>query len=150
MRHRVKKIKFRFGKDHNKMLMRKLVWNFLKHGKITTTLPRARALKSFLERIISKAKEKTEANKNVLLRQIAKPEVVEYLFEKIGPFFKTRIGGYVRIVKLLPRQSDGARMARVEWVEKPIVKKRKKKIVEKTKAKGKLEVEDKKKNAKAN
>ncbi len=120
MRHRVKKIKFRFGKDHNKMLMRKLVVNFLQHNKLTTTLPKAKALKSYLEKVISKAREKTEANKNALLKYVGNPRWVDYLFEKVGPAFKERIGGYVRVVKLLPRESDGAKMARVEWVDKEL------------------------------
>ncbi len=142
------------------MLMRKLVWNFLEHGKITTTLPKARALKSYLDRLVYKAREKNEANKNVLLSHIVKKEWVEFMFEKVGPFFKDRIGGYVRIVKLLPRESDGAAMARVEWVENPVAtkkeekkgksKKKEEKKEEKIEAKekSKVEVESKNKNAK--
>ncbi len=123
MRHRVKKIKIKLGKDHNKMLMRKMTINFLKHNKITTTLPRAKLFKSYLERLVYKSRERTESNKNVLLKHLGDMKWVNLMFDKVGPFFKDRVGGYVRIVRLLPRASDGAKMARVEWVEVPGEKK---------------------------
>ena len=67
MRHRVKKIKFSKGKDANEMLLKKLLSNFLIQGKITTTQKKAKAVKSGIDRIVSKSKNKTQSNKNYLL-----------------------------------------------------------------------------------
>lgn len=146
MRHRVKKIKFKFGKDHNKMMMRKLVINFLRENKITTTLPKAKALKMLLDKLIYRSREKTEANKNLLLKYLGDKKWVKYLFEKVGPAVSNRVGGYVRIVRLLPRESDGAKMARIEWVEDKLKIQNEKVKIDKDK---KEKSEDKKIKAKA-
>lgn len=120
MRHKVKHIKFKFGQDSNQMLIRKLLVSFLKRSKIEITLAKAKILKSVVEKIVEKAKTKTEANKNYLLKKLAQDEVIDMLFNQIGPALKDKVGGYVRIIKIGQRDSDGASMARLEWVY-PIV-----------------------------
>ena len=132
MKHSVKKIKVRGGKDANKMLVRKLAMNFLTSSKIVTTDKKARILKTFIERIITKAKDRTEANKNVLLQYFPKKAIVEELFTQASAVFAGRTGGYVRIIKLNQRANDGAMMTQVEWVE-PITFNFDKKTAEKTK-----------------
>lgn len=132
MKHSVKKIKVRGGKDANKMLVRKLAMNFLTSSKIVTTDKKARILKTFIERIITKAKDRTEANKNVLLQYFPKKAIVEELFTQASAVFADRTGGYVRIIKLNQRANDGAMMTQVEWVE-PITFNFDKKTAEKTK-----------------
>lgn len=117
MKHSVKKIKVRGGKDANKMLVRKLAMNLLTSSKIVTTDKKARILKSFIERIINKAKTNTEANKNVLLQYFPKKNIVEELFTQTSAVFAKRTGGYVRIIRLNQRANDGAMMTQVEWVE---------------------------------
>ena len=116
MRHRVKKIKFRSGKDANKMLLRKLIRNFISKGRLETTLKKAKVLKSTIERFVEKTKKETEANKNFLLRNLNNKKLVLSVFNDIGKPLKDKVGGYVRVVRLGARYSDGAEMARLEWV----------------------------------
>ena len=117
MRHRVKKIKIAWGKDSNKMIIRKMAWNFIKYGKIKTTKARAKVLKSFLDRIVYKAIKDKPGGENILLKQLGSVEAVKLLKEKVAGKFKERIGGYVRLVRLPRRSSDSSEMARLEWVE---------------------------------
>lgn len=115
MRHKVKKIKFKKGKDATKMMTVKLVRNFLKKGEIITTLKRAKIAKSYIEKLVEKVKIKTEANKNFLLRFIGNKRLINDLFDRIGLALKDVKGGYVRIVKIGKRESDGSESARLEW-----------------------------------
>ena len=125
MRHNVKKIKFNEGRDANRMLMRKLVVNFLNHGYLQTTLAKAKAMKPRVEKLITKMKVKNEANKNILLRYLGDSKVVADGFDRVGPALAKINGGYVRIVKLGSRNDDGAPLAKVEWAY-PVVKEEKK------------------------
>lgn len=120
MRHRIKKIKFRAGKDANKMLVKKLVLNFLERGKIITSLKKTKVLKSVIERLVEKAKEQSEANKNYLLHYVTDKKITKFLFETVGPTLKKTVGGYVRVVRLGARGSDSSEIARLEWAY-PIV-----------------------------
>lgn len=116
MRHRVKKIKVKSGKDANTMLVRKLVSNFLLRGKMETSLKKAKVIRPFLERLVTKAKKDTESNKNYLLKHLGQKKLISILVKEIAPRFSTRTGGYVRIVKLTRRESDGSQVANLEWV----------------------------------
>lgn len=120
MYHRVKKIKFRQGKDANKMLVKKLSINFLAKGRITTTLKKVKVLKGIIEKLVEKAKEQSEANKNYLKQYVTDKQTMKFLFETVGPALKKTIGGYVKVVRLGRRDSDGAEVARLEWAY-PIV-----------------------------
>ena len=115
MKHRIKKIKFKDGKDANKMLVKKLLTNFIRYGKLTTTEKKAKVLKSSIEKLVEKAKESSQANTNYMLRYIVTKELVDFMYKEVGPVCKDKIGGYVRIEKLLPRASDNASMAQVVW-----------------------------------
>lgn len=121
MRHGVKKIKFSNGVDANRALVRKLAVNFFVRGKLSTTLPKAKAIKPVLERLIEKMKVKTEANVNYLKQKLDNKEIIEMAYRDISPVIAKINGGYVRIVKLGQRESDGAETARIEWVY-PIIK----------------------------
>lgn len=116
MWHGVKKIKFSLGKDANDMLVRKLLNNFLRKGTLTTTLKKAKVLKSQIEKIVEKSKSETEANRNFLMKKLNDPKTISFLFKEVEPVIKNKIGGYVRIVKLGARDSDSAEIARCEWV----------------------------------
>jgi len=131
MRHRSKKIKFNYGKDAKDMLVRQLASNFLTRGIMVTTFKKAKVTRSEVERLVSKAKIKSEANKNVLLRRIVRKEIVSLLFDTIAPVFKSIVGGYTRIIKLQQRKTDGAQIVRLEWTL-PVVLVPEKKTVEKT------------------
>ncbi len=120
MRHGVNQKKFKGGKDANDMLVRKLAINFLTHGRMKTTLPKAKMIRPVVEILVSKARVRNEANKNFLLRQLSDWSIVKKLFDNIGPAVSKINGGYVRIVRLGARLSDGSEVAQLEWAY-PIV-----------------------------
>ncbi|MBI4004793.1 hypothetical protein HY358_01495 [Candidatus Roizmanbacteria bacterium] len=124
MRHKSKKIKIRFGKDANKMLMRKLAVNFIGVGKITTTSTKAKSLKSYLERLVEKAKKDSQANRNYLLKNLADPKVIRTFVSSVGTQSGERTGGYITAEKLHQRDNDGALMVRLQW-SAPIPKEQK-------------------------
>jgi len=121
MRHGVKKIKFANGIDANRALVRKLAVNFFLKGKLTTTLPKAKAIKPVIERLVEKMKIKNEANVNYLKQKLDSKEVLEIAYRDISPVISKISGGYVRIIKLGKRESDAAEVGRIEWVY-PIIK----------------------------
>ncbi len=131
MRHGVKKIKIGRGRDATRMLVKKLAVNFIRHGKLVTTIRRARVLKSTIETLVEKAKVQSQANQNVLLATLGDWSLVQMVFKNVGTALKDKAGGYVRLVRLGARSADGAEVARVEWaypvvmeqeVKKPAVK----------------------------
>ena len=124
MRHRVKKIKFSDGYDANRALTRKLAVNFFLKGKLTTTLAKAKAIKPVIEKLIEKMKVKAESNLNYLKQKLDSNKVIEVAYKDISPVIEKINGGYIRIIKLGKRNSDGAEMGRVEWAY-PIIKQKK-------------------------
>jgi len=120
MQHRTNKFTFGSGVDANSMLMRKLMKNFINSSRIETTISRAKALKVYMDRIVSKTRVYSESNKNYLLRYFPEKKYQKVLFDQIGPAIAKISGGYVRIVRLGQRDNDGAMMARVEWAH-PVV-----------------------------
>ncbi len=133
MRHKVKKIKISKGRDHNRSMVRKLILNFLAHGRIETTLKRAKILKSEIDKIVFKAIKGTESSRNMILRKVADPVWVRFLQETVAPVFQNRTGGYVRIKKIGFRKGDNSLIARVEWVEPVVVNKKNEEKGKKTK-----------------
>jgi len=130
MRHGVKKIRFSPGKDAKDMMRTKLVVNFIKRGKLVTTIKRARALKQEIEKLVKKAKKNTQANRNSLLNKVGSWTITETLFNEVGPALQAQSGGYVRVTKLGMRESDGAEIGRVEWAY-PVITTEKKKVKKK-------------------
>jgi len=120
MIHRTKKVKFHSGSDSNKMILRKLLTSFFIHSHVETTEKKARVLKTFLDRIVAKTREETQANKNYLLRYFPKTSFISVLFTQVGPAVKAIEGGYVRTVRIAQRQNDASTMVRVEWAH-PVV-----------------------------
>ncbi len=143
MKHRYHKTKFGHGQDSEQMLIKKLVGNFLLKGKLVTTIQKAKVTQSVVERLVTKSKEKNEANKNFLLKNTTNSNVVALLFDQIGPALKDKISGVTRIVRLNVRMTDGAQLARLEWVY-PVVLSSIKKAPDKTKV-AKEETKEKKK-----
>lgn len=117
MKHGVKGAKFGKGYDSNKMLLRKLVYNFFMHGKIITTEKKVKAMKPLIDRLVTKLRTQNEANKNYILSYINNPKMIKAMYEQITPALKTRTSGFVRNIKLEERISDGSLMARLEWVD---------------------------------
>jgi large subunit ribosomal protein L17 len=120
MIHKTKKIKFKNGQDANAMLMRKLMYNFLRDSRITTTEAKAKALKTYMDRMVSKAKEKTEANKNYLLRYFNDQKIISVLFDQVGPAVSKINGGFVKTVRLNQRKNDATMMVQLLWAH-PVV-----------------------------
>ena len=121
MKHRISKRKFGNGYDANKMLMRQLCRNFFLEQKTTTTKERAKAMQIVIEKMISKAKAKTEANKNEILKYFGEQALVDRLFETVGPAFEKINGGYTKVSLIAQRKSDGAMMAQITWAH-PLTK----------------------------
>jgi large subunit ribosomal protein L17 len=101
---------------HERMILANLATSLFEHGRITTTEAKARRLRPFAERIISKAKRGDLHNRREVLKTIRNKDVLHKLFAEIGPFFADRPGGYTRITKTMPRKGDNARMAVIALV----------------------------------
>ena len=99
-----------------KMLLRVLVNNFLLHEKIKTTEAKAKELRSIAEKMITKAKDSTLSNRRILAKDLT-PKLTKKIIDEVAPRYKERQGGYTRIIKLGPRNSDGAKMAIIELVK---------------------------------
>jgi large subunit ribosomal protein L17 len=117
MRH--KKSGRRLGRNssHRKAMFRNMAASMLKHETIRTTLPKAKELRRVVEPLITLAKEDSVANRRLAFDRLRDKEVVGKLFSEIGPRFKERPGGYLRILKTGSRPGDAAPMAIVMLTE---------------------------------
>jgi len=116
MRHHNANRKFNRGRNQRKALIRSLVRELFLHGKIETTLAKAKESRPYAEDFITKARIDTVASRRDVLKRMANNDIVGKLFAEIAPKYKDRNGGYTRIVKTGPRQTDGALMAIIELV----------------------------------
>src|SRR5262245_6459567 len=116
MRHNVGYRKLGRTSEHRRALLRNLATDLFRHERLKTTLPKARELRPFAERLITLARRDDLHARRQVLRQISDKTVVKKLFDTLGPRFATRPGGYTRALKLGPRLGDGADMAIVELV----------------------------------
>jgi large subunit ribosomal protein L17 len=101
---------------HQKLILSNLATSLFEHGRITTTEAKARMLRPYAERLITKARKGDLHNRRLVLRDVRDKGVVHALFEEIAPRFAERPGGYTRITKLGPRKGDNAPMAVIELV----------------------------------
>jgi large subunit ribosomal protein L17 len=106
---------------HERLMLANLATSLFQHGKIQTTEAKARRLRPFAERLITKAKRGDLHNRRLIMRVIRDKEVVHRLVTEIGPFFEDRAGGYTRITKTMPRKGDNAPMAIIELVQQKTV-----------------------------
>lgn len=113
----------RFGgsASHQKAIFANLATALFEHGRITTTEAKAKALRPYAEKLVTKAKAGTLADRREVLKVIRNKDVVHDLFAEIGPSFEGREGGYTRIIKTLPRKGDNAPMAIIELVREKTV-----------------------------
>jgi large subunit ribosomal protein L17 len=102
-------------------MLANLATSLFTHGKITTTEAKAKRLRPYAERLITKAKRNDLHNRREIQKLIRDKDVVHRLLTEIGPFFATREGGYTRITKTLPRKGDNAPMAVIELVRQQTV-----------------------------
>ena len=101
---------------HQRLMLANLVTALFEHGRITTTETKARLLRPFAEKLITKAKRGDLHNRREVLKTIRDKGVVHVLFTEIAPTFAERPGGYTRITKIGPRKGDNAPMAVIELV----------------------------------
>src|SRR5689334_23878769 len=117
MRHRKKGKQLRRTSEQKLALMRSLTKALIERGAIETTEAKAKELRPFVEKLITKAKTGTLHSRRLAGRHIQKRAAADKLFQEIGPKYATRNGGYTRILKTGHRKGDGADMARIELIE---------------------------------
>ena len=120
MRHRKSGRKLGRNSSHRKAMFRNMAASLLRHETIKTTLPKAKELRRVVEPLITLAKEDGVANRRLAFDRLRDKEVVGKLFSDLGPRFKERPGGYIRILKMGPRPGDAAPMALVQLVDGPV------------------------------
>ena len=125
MRHRKKGRKFGIEADHRKAMIKNLVISLLTHGRIETTIAKAKEMRSLAERVITYAKENTLHHKRLAFAVLHNHQLVKKVFDEIGPRYANRQGGYTRIIKTRFRIGDNAPMAIIELVEADDIKPKK-------------------------
>ena len=120
MRHQRKTVKLGRKQGHRDALIANLAVSLIEHGRIKTTVTKAKAVRPFVEKLVTKAKTGTLHSRRMALADLRHNEgAVAKLFTEIGPLNAERKGGYTRIVKLGQRRSDASEMAIIEWVDMP-------------------------------
>ncbi len=121
MRHRQSNRKLNRTTSHRLAMFRNMSVSLLKHEVIKTTLPKAKELRRFVEPLITLGKEPSLANHRLAFDRLRDREIVVKPFGELGPRYKARPGGYLRILKYGFRNGDNAPMALVELVDRPDV-----------------------------
>ncbi|MDQ3028370.1 MAG: 50S ribosomal protein L17 [Pseudomonadota bacterium] len=119
MRHRHGLRKLNKTSSHRLAMLRNMTVSLLKHEAIKTTLPKAKELRKVAEPIITLGKTDTLANKRLAFDRLRDRDMVVKLFGELGPRYRARNGGYLRILKCGFRQGDNAPMALVELMDRP-------------------------------
>ncbi len=113
--------------SHRKAMMRNMATSLFEHERIVTTRAKAKALRSYSEKLITRAKDNLSDgvtphrvlhNKRTIMQTIRDRDIVKKLFEEIAPRYKERNGGYTRIIHLAARKSDSAQMSVIELVDR--------------------------------
>ena len=122
MRHRVAGYKLGRTTSHRIAMMRNMAVSIIDHERIITTVPKAKAIKPFVEKLVTLAKDPTLHHRRLAFARLRDKGAVQKLFDVLGPRFKERPGGYCRILKLAkPRLGDGGARAVIEFVERTVV-----------------------------
>ena len=119
MRHRHGLKKLNKTSSHRLAMFRNMTNSLLLHEVIKTTLPKAKALRKVFEPMITLGKEPTLANRRLAFNRLRDRDMVTKLFDVLGPRYKSRAGGYMRILKYGFRVGDNAPMALIELVDRP-------------------------------
>jgi large subunit ribosomal protein L17 len=118
MRHRRKTVKLQRTADHRRSLLANLACSLIEHGRIKTTVAKAKALRPVAEKMVTLGKRGDLHARRQALSFLRQKEQVKKLFAEVAPASATRPGGYCRITKLGARPSDSAPMAYIEWVDR--------------------------------
>ena len=116
MRHRVKETKLGRLKAPREMMLRNLASSILIYEKVKTTEAKAKAVRSLVEKAITLAKKGDLTARRALIEKLPQKMAIKKAMEVLGDRYKTREGGYTRIVKLRERQGDAAKMVQIELV----------------------------------
>jgi large subunit ribosomal protein L17 len=119
MRHRQSGRKLNRNSSHRTAMFRNMASSLMEHEVIKTTLPKAKELRRVAEPLITMAKNDSVAKRRVAFSRLRNRDVVTKLFDELGPRYKDRPGGYMRILKCGLRAGDKAPMAIVELVDRP-------------------------------
>ncbi len=120
MRHLKHGRKLNRTASHRKALLSNLSCSLIKHKQITTTLPKAKELQKFIERLVTYAKKDTLHGRRLIMKRIKgslKKEVSNILIHEIAPNYSDRNGGYTRIIKLANRKNDNSKLSLIEFVD---------------------------------
>lgn len=120
MRHRKSGRHFNRNSSHRKAMFQNMAVSLLCHEAIKTTLPKAKELRRVAEPLITLAKNDTVHKRRIAFSRLRDKEAVSKLFNELGPRYKERPGGYMRILKTGFRAGDNAPMAYVELVDRPL------------------------------
>lgn len=121
MKHGIKGRKLNRNSAHRKALLRNMALSFLTHELIKTTLPKAKELQPFVEKLINLAKVDSLANRRLAISVLGNQDIADKLFKEIGVRVTNRNGGYTRIMKFGFRTGDKAPMAIIELVDRVVV-----------------------------
>ncbi|MCD8524712.1 MAG: 50S ribosomal protein L17 [Gammaproteobacteria bacterium] len=119
MRHRRLSRRFSRTSEHRQAMFKNMASSLVQYELIKTTLIKAKELRRVIEPLITLAKEDTLHHRRLVFSRLRNRDVVTKLFSDLGPRYKTRPGGYLRILKCGYRQGDAAPMAYVELVDRP-------------------------------
>jgi large subunit ribosomal protein L17 len=122
MRHRVAGYKLKRDVGARKALFKGLVTSVIEHERVVTTVPKAKAIRPLVEKMITLAKRDTLHTRRQAAAFLETPAALKKLFDKLGTRFGQRNGGYTRIVRLGNRKGDGAEQAMIELVGSELVK----------------------------
>jgi len=117
MRHQKKTRKLGRTSQHRDAMLANIVASLILHKRVKTTLAKAKAARPLAEKLVTLGKGGTLHHYRIAVAKIGQRDVVTKLFKEVSPGFKDRKGGYTRIIKLGPRQSDSAPVALLEWVD---------------------------------
>ena len=117
MRHRKKTVKLQRSASHRRSLLANLACSLIEHGRIRTTLAKAKALRPVAERMVSLAKRGDLHARRQAISFLQQKDAVKTLFSDVATASEGRQGGYCRITKLGARVSDSAPMAYIEWTD---------------------------------
>ena len=118
MRHRKTGRKLNRNSPQRNSLMKSLAISIIEHESISTTLAKAKEIRGFLEPLVTLAKNNTVANQRLAFSKLRSEEAVAKLFDELGPRYKDRPGGYLRVIKSGLRSGDKAPSAQVEFVDR--------------------------------
>lgn len=118
MRHRIAHRKLNKTASHRKAMFANMSSSLVEHEQIVTTLPKAKELRPFVEKLVSLAKKGDLGSRRIAIARMRNKEQAKKLFDILGPRYAERSGGYIRIMKAGYRYGDNAPMAVIEFVDR--------------------------------